>query len=124
MMKEYKNISYKSEVILVSSYKSLDEVDLCVEESVILQELKKVMEEMGLDDCYHLGNYAEQRICLFKKDNLWEVYVAERGLGHNKELFDSCLDACIEVIKQACDNKQDVEVGKEILKRRVKVKEY
>jgi len=82
-------------------------------ENDILNHLKYVVENMGYKDYFHLGESAEQRVCLFKRNNLWEVYIVERGISFDKAVFEECFDACIEVINQLADSKETFEKGKE-----------
>lgn len=115
-MKVYESSKLESEVIPLNSYKTINEKDLNEDEKLILLELNEIMKKMGLDNYYHLGNYREESICLFKNNDLWEVYITERGNCYNKVVYDNCLEACFEVILQACDNKKDAMMVMDIMK--------
>ena len=120
-MKIYQGAPFESRVI--SNYKELNEEELSLKERVVLQELKEIMKEMGMERYFHLGNYAEQRICLFKENNLWEVYIGERGCAHCINIFDDIVPACIQVIMEVNDSKQEFERCLEIFKQRIKKRE-
>ena len=79
----------------------------------MLIQLISVIKDMGLENEFSLGQDAEQRVCLDKNDNSWEVYIVERGISFEKSVYEDCFDACIEVINQLADSKQMFEEAKE-----------
>lgn len=82
-------------------------------ENELLNHLKLVVKDMELEHAFSLGEGAKQCVCLNKNDNLWEVYIVERGTSFEKSVFEECYDACLEVIHQLADSKQMYEEAKE-----------
>ena len=75
-------------------------------ENELLKHLYSMIEEMGLTHAFSLGEDAEQCVCLNKNDNMWEVYMVERGISFEKDRFEDCFDACLKVIHHLADSKQ------------------
>ena len=85
--------------------KNLQLIDLTMEEMVYLCSFAKTIKHYGIDgSIYHYGTYGEQQVCITKSDvNKWEVYIGERGNIFDKSTFESCFDACIELLRQGAD---------------------
>lgn len=85
-----------------TKYKNLEDtinrLKIEKKESDSIAYLRFVIEQMGCKNEFHLGEYAEQKVCLFKKNNLWEVYIVERGNVFDKTTHEKIDDACMEVI--------------------------
>ena len=75
-------------------------------ENELLKHLCSIIDEMGLTTYFSLGEDAEQRVCLNKNNNMWEVYIIERGITFDKDHFEDCFDACLKVIDHLADSKQ------------------
>ena len=84
-----------------TKYKDLDEkINQIKQEYRKLTSLYYVITKMGCENNFHFGEYAEQKVCLFKRDNLWEVYYAEKENIFDKTEHEELKDACIEVISK------------------------
>ena len=97
-------------IIVIEALVQLEKKKL---DNEMLIQLVSVVKDMGLENEFSLGHTTEQRVCLNKKDNLWEVYIVERGISYEKSVYEECFDACIEVINQLADSKQMYESAKE-----------
>ena len=93
--------------------KVLMELENKKNDNELLNHLKSIVKIMGLEHAFSLGEDAEQCVCLNKNDNLWEVYMVERGISFEKTVFEECYDACLDVIFQLADSKQMYEEAKE-----------
>ena len=100
--------------------KSLRLIDLTTEEILYLYSFIKTIKHFNVPDhTYHYGSYAEQCICINKNDeNMWEVYIVERGKIHNKKTFETFFDACLESIDYVSRTKDE---HKEMIKYYKKV---
>ena len=88
-------------------------------ENYWLINLVELVEQLGIKHAFSLGEDSEQCVCLNKKDTVWEVYIVERGQTFEKDIFEDCFDACLQVIHHLADSKQTYEQAKEefVLKR-------
>lgn len=102
----------KYPIQVIWTLNELEKKDL---ENHLLINLKSVITMMGLEHVFRLGTPSEQCVCLNKVDNVWEVYIVERGVSFEKALYEDCFDACLMVLNLLADNKQTHDVGKEIL---------
>lgn len=75
-------------------------------ENELLKHLCSMIEEMELTQEFSLGEDAEQRVCLNKNNDMWEVYIIERSITFEKDRFEDCFDACLQVIHHLADSKQ------------------
>jgi hypothetical protein len=89
--------------------KNLQLIDLTVEEIIYLSSFVRTIKHYGIDgSIYHYGTYGEQQVCITKSDiNVWEVYIGERGNIFDKSTYESCFDACIELLKYGADTKEE-----------------
>ena len=89
--------------------KNLRFIDLTVEELIYLSSFAKTIKHYGIDgSIYHYGTYGEQQVCITKNDeNVWEVYICERGNIFDKSTYESCFDAWIGLLKYAADTKEE-----------------
>lgn len=79
------------------------------EEIIYLYSLVEVSKMGLLPMNYYFGNYQEWSICINKDNNIWQVYLCERGNKYNLETFDDVKEACIRVIWNCSYNKEDIE---------------
>lgn len=70
-----------------------------IKDETCLQTLKEICQKYEMENCYSIGTPVEQRVCLCKRENNWEVFIVERGLEFQKEKHKECIDACLDVIK-------------------------
>ena len=75
-------------------------------ENHLLKYLCVIVEQMVPSYMFSLGGSSEQCICLNKNDNMWEVYMVERGIPFEKDRFEDCFDACLKVLYHLADSKQ------------------
>ena len=84
-------------------------------ENYLLCHLEHIMIIMGTKDDLSLEPGVEQRVCLFKRNNLWYVHIQERGIICDEKEFDNCFDACIDVIDRCAETKEQYEKHKKEL---------
>jgi len=95
----------------ISKYPQLV-LNMCIElekkdlENHLLINLNALVGKMGCKHAFSLGEDAEQCVCLNKVDDIWEVYIIERGMKFEKDTFEDCFDACLQVIHHLADSKQ------------------
>ena len=106
-----------------TKYKNLNETinkpRIEKEESDSITTLIFIVKNMNAENYFHLGKYAEQRVCLFKENELWKVYETERGEIIDEKCHTKCLNACIDVIYRLSDTKEMFENNK---KKYLKIK--
>lgn len=105
--------------------KNLRLIDLTIKEMIFLCSFAKTIRHYGIDgSIYHYGTYAEQKVCITKNnENVWEVYMCERGNILDKATFESCFDACAELFKQSSRTKEErIEMIDYYLKEALKMK--
>ena len=84
-----------------TEYKDLNEkINKTKQEYKKLTNLYYIITKMECENYFHFGEYAEEKVCLFKRDNLWEVYYSEKGNIFDKIECEELKDACIEVISK------------------------
>lgn len=83
--------------------------ELTKEEILLLYSLVKTAEEGLLPNCYYFGDYCEQYVCINKDNNLWQVYVCERGHKFDSKTFLDCKKACIKVIWECSYTKEEID---------------
>ena len=69
-----------------------------INNEICLQTLKEICKKYEIDE-YSIGLPVEQKVCLCKRGDNWEVFIVERGIEFDKVKYKECIDACIEVIK-------------------------
>lgn len=67
-------------------------------EKTLLEELNKIIKELDVEIYFNFGEPIEQRICLEKINDLWEVYFVERGIKRHIKQYETLYGACINVI--------------------------
>lgn len=72
--------------------------DKLIEEKVLLKELNKIIKELDQEIYFSLNEPTEQRICLEKVKESWQVYFVERGIKHQIKEYENLYEACINVI--------------------------
>lgn len=74
-------------------------------EQNMIQKMELTLKTNGIPPYYfHLGGYAEECVCLERRNNGWEVYVGERGSHFDTTGYDELLLACIEVFDRLADS--------------------
>lgn len=74
----------------------------------ILNVLDRVIEAHQIPgNLYSLDGYAEDRVCLEKKDGKWLVYTGTRGRMCEKEAYNSVMDACNRMIEKITDDYEE-----------------
>lgn len=71
---------------------------LIEKEQIYLTALEEICKKYEMDDCC-IGSSCEQKVCICKRNDSWEVFIVEKGLEFDKTLHKECVDACLEVIK-------------------------
>ena len=69
-----------------------------LEEKLLLEELNKIIKEMGMEIYFSFEGPSEERVCLENINDLWTVYTYERGKKHHIKEYELLYDACIKVI--------------------------
>lgn len=69
-------------------------------------KLQMLLKESGIpDEMYNLCEVGrdDERFCLRKKENQWQVYFAERGVHTIDEMFNTEAEACQYIYDQLMD---------------------
>lgn len=66
-------------------------------EKICLNALKETCKKYQIDE-YSIGSPCEQRVCICKRGDNWEVFIVERGIEFDKTKHKECIDACLEVL--------------------------
>ena len=62
-----------------TEYRDLNEkINKTKQEYKKLTNLYYIITKMECENYFHFGKYAEGKVCLFKRDNLWELYYSEK----------------------------------------------
>ena len=69
-------------------------------EKKYIDALKETCQKYEMEDYCCVGSKTEQRVCLCKRDDNWEVFAVERGIEFDKTKHKECIDACLELLKQ------------------------
>ena len=95
--------------------RKIEDIDNIVEllENQMLTYLQTIINDIGLSHKFSLGESREQCVCLNKNENMWKVYIVERGIVFDKSTHEELFDACIEVIHQLSDSKEMFKEQKE-----------
>ena len=110
-------VSFKS-IEEISKYplavmEALTELEKRQSDNIMISHLKTMIADMGLEHSFSLGEPAEQRVCLDKNCEMWEVYLVERGNTFEKTSHEECYDACVKVLEHLSDSKQMLEKSKD-----------
>lgn len=73
-------------------------LNLKEKEQVCINALEETCIKYEMDE-YSIGTPIEQKVCILKKDDNWEVFIVERGVEIDKTKHKECIDACLEVLK-------------------------
>lgn len=65
---------------------------------ICLETLEEACKKYEMEE-YSIGMPIEQRVCICKRKDNWEVFIVERGIEFDKVIHKECVDACINVIK-------------------------
>lgn len=80
-----------------------ENIDLCS-----IEILVKALKEFHIPkEFYCIGEYAEEAVCLEKKDLSWIVYEGERGKRYNIKTHLNCKDACHDIISRVAESVDD-----------------
>lgn len=69
-------------------------------------KLQSLLKESGVpDELYNLceNGRDDERFCLKKKENRWQVYFSERGINTTDITFDTESEACQYIYEQLID---------------------
>lgn len=80
-------------------------------EQVCINALEETCKKYEMENDYCLGSPSEQKICILKKDDIWEVFIVERGIEFDKTKHKECIDACIQVLNYCSYNKEEFELS-------------
>ena len=86
-------------------------------ENDMLVWLQTIINQIQLSHEFSLGQPKEQCVCLSKNEDIWEVYIVERGIIFDKSTHEELFDACVEVIHQLADSEKLFEQQKEIFSK-------
>jgi len=75
------------------------ELKLTEKEKVCLNALEETCKKYEMENDYCVGSTSEQRVCICKRDSIWEVFIVERGIEFEKSKHEECIHACLEVIR-------------------------
>lgn len=100
----------KYPLLVLDALAELENRDL---ENKMLIHLVSVVKDMGLENKFSLGEAKEQCVCLNKVNKIWEVFIIERDMTFEKDIFEDCFDACLQVIHHLADSKQMYEEATE-----------
>lgn len=84
-------------------------------ENYLLRHLELIMIIMGTQDSISLEPCTKQKVCIFKKNELWYVHVMEKGNVFDEKEFNDCFDACLDVIERCSKTKEQSEKHKKEL---------
>ena len=80
------------------------------EEIIYLYSLVEISKMGLISSNYTLcDDYREWSVCLNKYNNIWQVYLCEKGNKYDIETFKDIKDACIKVIWQCSYDKEEME---------------
>lgn len=69
-----------------------------LEEKTLLEELNKIIKEMNQEIYFSFNHPSEENVCLEKINNIWTIYIYERGIKHHIKEYETLYGACIKVI--------------------------
>ena len=70
-----------------------------------LMRLKRVLDSNHIDrSMYSLNGYADERVCLEKFGDGWDVYIGERGIKYDLKHYSSFNTACIRLIEELAES--------------------
>lgn len=70
-----------------------------INDEICLETLDEICKKYEMEHCYCIGRPIEQKVCICKRKDNWEVFIIERGLEFQNEKHKQCIDACLDVIK-------------------------
>ena len=73
-------------------------LNLKEKEQICINALEETCIKYEMDNDYSIGVPSEQKVCILKKDDIWEVFIVERGIEFDKTKHKECIDACIQVL--------------------------
>lgn len=94
---------------IINEGNSTNSIKLSKEEVICLYAFMIAMIKNKIDG-YSFANYVEGNICIFKRDDLWEVYEAARGFEFEKNTYKNCHEACIRAIKLLANDMESKEI--------------
>lgn len=112
---------YEHKTHQIREYKAIASDKLSHQEIITLYAFKIAMIRNGWQDDYHFGNYSEQRLCIYKNGDFWEVYTTERGNAFFEAIMSDVTIACLHAIKHLADSSQiereAIKLFQELLKK-------
>ena len=69
-----------------------------IKDKICLETLEEICNKYEPNEC-SIGIPLEQRVCICKREDNWEVFIVEKGYEFDKVIHKECIDACISVIK-------------------------
>lgn len=85
----------------------MSKYDRCqMPESEIISVLRNILNSFYFSDKldYSIGRFAENRICLLKDGDKWQVFIGERGMKTDLEEFSYIDLACVNVMNLLASN--------------------
>lgn len=96
--------------------------ELTLEEVRTLYAFVISLLKSGLPSDYYFGSYSEDRVCLYKNNNLWEVYLTKDNTRYGRIVFDDCQDACMCAINKIAPNVQMNKIATGVFEKLIKIK--
>ena len=63
--------------------------------------LDKVLKKYNIpEECYSIGEYSEEAVCLERNTEGWMVYEGERGRKYNIKVHSNVQNACFDIISR------------------------
>lgn len=86
---------------------SINENAIGFKELMIKKHLSKLFIENGISASYfHFFGYAEEHVCLDKKDGKWVVFVGERGNREGEKAYRSLREACYDMCSRLASDER------------------
>ncbi len=86
--------------------------NLTREEIIYLYSLVEISKKGLISSNYNFcDDYEEGSVCLNKYNNIWQVYLCERGNKYELEKFEDIKKACIKVIWYCSYDKEYMEIA-------------
>ena len=109
--------NYQKEVLEI-----INELEKLNKENNTLLKLINIISNMGYIDYFSLGTISEQRVCLTKENNSYQVFTTEKGIIYDIKIFEKLEDACICVINELSYSDKEFKENALKFKKIVKIK--
>lgn len=100
----------------------IKELEKLNQENNTLLKLINIISNMGYINYFSLGTISEQRVCLTKENNSYQVCTAERGIIYDIKIFEKLENACICVINELSYSDKEFKENALKFKKIVKIK--